>query len=290
MSALARQALAPSFGFNVDHFHPIHCSSSKPRLLLLHSKPFKPCQCLSSSPHSLTSYSSPEIFLPYLQQQEQDRQSEQNPQKDDEEDEEEEEDPIDPILDFFKSQTHTKDPARLSRLSLQKNRRSSWHLKRYLNKPQKQQQLESDVENISTVKEEVQQDDSPIAGRVGEILRIAMNLPENTTLGEMLEDYKGLVSEEECVEVLEVMAEDGLLMCCLYFYEWMRLHEPSLVTPRACTVLFPVLGRAGMGDQLLVLFRNLPQDKVFRDVHVYNAAISGLFCCKRYEILLTLKW
>ncbi|KAE8123994.1 hypothetical protein FH972_018906 [Carpinus fangiana] len=120
-------------------------------------------------------------------------------------------------------------------------------------------------------------------GVVAEIVRIARDLPENTTLGEVLGGYEKRVGEKECVELLGLMSEEGLVMSCLYFFEWMSLQEPSLLTPRACSVLFPVLGRARMGDKLLVLFRNLPSKKEFRDVHVYNAAISGLLCSGRYD-------
>ncbi|KAL3512639.1 hypothetical protein ACH5RR_025356 [Cinchona calisaya] len=38
-----------------------------------------------------------------------------------------------------------------------------------------------------------------------------------------------------------------------------------------------------MEDEIMVLFRNLPNGKRYRDVHVYNAAISGLLCSKRYD-------
>ncbi|KAE8736294.1 Detected protein of confused Function [Hibiscus syriacus] len=79
------------------------------------------------------------------------------------------------------------------------------------------------------------------------------------------------------------MGNEGLVLGCLYFFEWMHLQEPSLVTPRACSIIFPVLGRSGLGDKLMVLFRNLPQSKGFRDIHVYNAAISGLLSSKRYR-------
>ncbi|KAL5748249.1 hypothetical protein ACOSP7_025282 [Xanthoceras sorbifolium] len=281
MSALSPQILPSSFGFIGSHYPTHH--SSKPHLLL-HSKLFKPCPCLSATPPTFTPHSSPQIFLPFLQQHEQQQKQDPKPQKhaDEEEDEEEEEeDPIDPILNFFQSQTSTQDPPRLSKLSLQKNRRSSWHLRKSFNKPETQ--TESDINSIAIVKEEMQPTVPVAGGSVGEILRIARNLPNNSTLGEMLGGYEGRVSGRECVQVLELMGKEGLLMGCLYFYEWMRLHEPSLLTPRACSVLFPLLGRARMGDALIVLFQNLPQNKEFRDVHVYNAAISGLFCCGRYE-------
>ncbi|KAF2293236.1 hypothetical protein GH714_040592 [Hevea brasiliensis] len=92
-------------------------------------------------------------------------------------------------------------------------------------------------------------------------MQVARDLPENSTLGEQLSAFEGRISATECLEVLGLMGDVGMMTCCLYFFEWMRLQEPSLVTPRACTVLFPILGRAGMGDKLMILFRNLPQNK-----------------------------
>ncbi|PSR89490.1 Pentatricopeptide repeat-containing protein [Actinidia chinensis var. chinensis] len=124
---------------------------------------------------------------------------------------------------------------------------------------------------------------SKIDGVVGEILEIARHLPGNSNLGEVLGGFEGRVGKSECVEVLGLMGQEGLLMGCLYFFEWMGLREPSLITPRACLVLFPILGRAGMGDALMVLVRNLPNTEPFRDVGVYNAALSGLLWRGRYD-------
>ncbi|XP_058227493.1 pentatricopeptide repeat-containing protein At5g50280, chloroplastic [Rhododendron vialii] len=120
-------------------------------------------------------------------------------------------------------------------------------------------------------------------GVLGEILDIGRNVKENVTLGELLGPYEGRIGKEECVDLLGLMAQEDLVMGCLYFFKWMGLQEPSLITPQACSVLFPVLGRGGMGDALVVLVRNLPDTREFRDVHVYNAAISGLSCCGRYN-------
>lgn len=123
-------------------------------------------------------------------------------------------------------------------------------------------------------------------GVVAEILKIARDLPENVTLGEALErcDFGGKLGAEECLEVLRVLGEEGQVMSCLYFFEWMGSREPCLVTATSCSVLFPLLGRAGKGDELLVVLKNLPfkQNLNFRDVRVYNAAISGLLSCGRY--------
>jgi len=125
-------------------------------------------------------------------------------------------------------------------------------------------------------------------GVVGEIVQLARNLPQNLTLEEALGEYEGRVSEKDCWEVLEILGEEGLLLCCVCFFLWMRSQEPSLVTPRACIVLFPLLGKGGMGDDVMDLFRDLPSSVEFRDVHLYNATISGLLYGGRYTILAEL--
>ncbi len=195
------------------------------------------------------------------------------------------------MIRFFRSRTSasTQDPQREAKLSLQKNRRSAWHLASDI---VSETETESDIGDLLFEEKEqmshVNSDSRPLPeGIVGEIVKIARDLPENLTLGEVLGDYEKRVGEKQCVEVLGLMGEEGLVKGCLYFFEWMGLQEPSLVTPRACSVLFPVLGRAGMSEKLMVLFSNLPSKKEFRDVHVYNAAISGLLCSGRYGILGT---
>ncbi|CAK7336596.1 unnamed protein product [Dovyalis caffra] len=260
---------------------------SKPNLSIL-SKPSRRSFSLSATFPPSLSHSSPSIFLPFLEQEKQEVEHPETIQTQhndgtNEVDKEkgggggEEEDPIDPIIRFFKSQTSTtQDPPQQGKFALKKNRRSSWHLA---------PRFDTDAQN-----EEIQQIGTPSSvsgplpdGVVGEILKIAREVPKNMTLGEMLSGYEGRVSAKESVEILGLMGEEGLLMGCLYFYEWMGLQEPSLVTARACTVLFPILGRAGMCDKLVILFGNLPQQKEFRDVHVYNSAISGLLCCGRHN-------
>ncbi|KAK2429377.1 Pentatricopeptide repeat (PPR) superfamily protein [Trifolium repens] len=141
----------------------------------------------------------------------------------------------------------SQNPEKEAKLLLQNNRRSTWKLA--------SQQDEMGMEEISSLDEDNEEmgsqkkEPSFPEGVVGEIVQIARNLSQNLTLEEAL---------GEC-------------------------HEPSLVTPRAFTVLFPLLGKARMGDKLLVLFRNLPSSKEFRNVRVYNAAISGLLSDGRYE-------
>jgi hypothetical protein len=284
-AALTNQAsLSSPLLFNNPHPNPNY---SKSHLSIL-SKPSRQSFSLLA-----TSHSSPAIFLPFLEHEKQEvehlstAQTQQDGDGDDaneedkdgveegEEEEEEEEDSVDPILRFFKSQTSTThDPPRQGKFSLKKNRRSSWRLA---------PQFDSDTLNEESPQIVTSNSVSRLPDRVvGEILKLARELPKNMTLGEILGGYEGRVSAKESVEILGLMGEEGLLMGCLYFYEWMGLQEPSLVTARACTILFPILGRAGMGDKLVIFLRNLPQQKEFLDVHVYNSAISGLLCCGRY--------
>ncbi|KAF5476657.1 hypothetical protein F2P56_003372 [Juglans regia] len=288
--SFTRQHPTHPFPFIHSH-HPYH-HSPKPFISLLSKTP-KRFSLFATPPTSATSHSSDLIFLPFLQdeklQQEEDDVESPDDEEEEEEEDEEEGDPEDPMMRFFKSRTadSIKDPQPEGKLSLQKNRRSSWHLAVGIESVE-EPEIEFDVEK--TVIEEKEQIDSASSGSsvlpegvVGEIFQIARDLPANTTLGEVLGGFEERVDEKECVEVLGLMGEEGLLRGCLYFYEWMSLQEPSLVSPRACSILFPLMGRAGMGDELMVLFRNLPSKKEFRDVHVYNAAISGLLCSRRYD-------
>ncbi|CAM8894082.1 unnamed protein product [Rhodiola kirilowii] len=217
------------------------------RPVVLHRSEFSNRVSLKAA--ASVSDSSTSIFLPFLEE-------------DELEDkvlsvEEEEEEEVDPIINFFKSRASiTRDSAVESKLKLKKNRRTTWHLE--IENGSKSEEPEVvGGENVNSVKTEAPESSSSFEeeGVVERILRLARCLPENTTLGEVLGPFEG--------------------------------QEPSLVTPRACTVLFPLLGRAGMGDKLMILFTNLPKTKRLRDVHVYNAAISGLLCSGRYKDALT---
>lgn len=218
------------------------------------------------------------IFLPFLQKQ--DLKSQQ--EEEEEEDNEKKNQTLgeDPLVSFFKTRVSSRepDPGKQGKLSLQKNRKTSWHLA--ADADFGNEEWEDEVERGS---ETGLVGDSKIAGVVGEIVDVVKSLPENTSLGEKLAPFEGKIGERECVEVLGLMGEEGLLMGSLWFFEWMGLQDPSLVTPQAYSVMFPLLGRLGKGEELLVLFSNLPNVKEFRDIRVYNAAISGLSCCERYE-------
>lgn len=231
---------------------------------------------LHLAPLSATSNSSQSssIFLPHLQENQQEDPLQENPLQP----------TTDPFLKFFKTRVSTPepDPTREGKLTLQKNRRTSWHLAEDINA----QGVEPD---FSGPDPKPDPEEDPLCGTgdgnvVFEILKLAKSLPENSTLGEVLRPYEGILGKTECVKLLDLMGEEkGLVLSCLYFFEWMGLQEPSLISARACSVMFILLGRAGMGDKLMLLFDNLPNGKQFREAHVFTAAISGLFSCGRYS-------
>jgi len=285
--------------FNLTHY-TLSPSSSISHHFHVHtlSKPFFPTPfsrskisktlCLCASP-SNTIHSSPTpIFLPYLQQEQEPEPEEQEVIETIEEEKEQARDPDDPIYKFFKTRAAIsfQDPGKEGSLSLQKNRRISWHLASDASDPF-EEESETGLEDGSLLDEEknetvCEKKGLPLPeGIVGEIVQLARNLPQNLTLEECLVEYEGRVSEKECWEILQSLGEENLMVSCLYFFQWMRSQEPSLVTPRACTVLFPLLGKARMADKLMVLFSNLPSTKEFRDAHVYSAAISGLLSSGR---------
>ncbi|KAK8923838.1 Pentatricopeptide repeat-containing protein [Platanthera zijinensis] len=247
------------------------------RLLLRRSKTLFPP--LSSPASDAISAPPDPIFLRHLQLIEEDVEEDKNADEDFEEesplyfaaDRDDDQVDLDPIRSFFKSRTLVRDPKHEGS--------NAWSIADI-------DPLEADL--LDEADETLEFDSAaPVTlighGIVEEILQIAKNLPENSTLGDFLSPFAGKVGEGECIEILLRMSEEGLVWSCLYLFEWMGLQEPPLVTPRACSVLFPSLGRAGMGEKLMIIFENLPPIKNFRDVRVYNAAISGLSCCRRYD-------
>ncbi|XP_078432920.1 pentatricopeptide repeat (PPR) superfamily protein [Wolffia australiana] len=186
----------------------------------------------------------------------------------------------DPIRSFLESKTLTPDPAQEGSIFLQKNRRTSWRMAGSLDA------CDEDLEGITLgldFEPETQVLPSEDEGIVGEILRLSRNIPKNSTLGELLGPFEGKLEEGDCIRLLARLGKEGLTSQCLYLFEWMGLQQPSLVTPRSCSVLFPALGRAGKWKELVTLFKNLPKSKRFKDVHVYNAAVSGLASSGRYD-------
>jgi len=232
----------------------------------IHSKTPSSSLSLTAPPSSTTT----PIFLPLFEQHEHEEQQNEKSYHD-------------PIYKFFKTRTmlSSQNPSEEGKSLLRKNRRTTWNL---ASQDLHEEEVEEETEmGMNDEQMRSQKKESPLPkGVVGEILHLARNLPQNLTLEEALVDYEKRVSVKECLEVMEILGEEQLAVCCLYLFQWMRSQEPSLVTPKVFTVLFPLLGRSRMGDKLMVLFRNLPSSKEFRNVCVYNAAISGLLSDGRY--------
>ncbi|KAF3436674.1 hypothetical protein FNV43_RR19421 [Rhamnella rubrinervis] len=231
----------------------IHHHSSKHSLFLLQSKTSRLLSLCTAPPLPLTSPSPSLIFLPFLQEDENDVVVDDDDEQEDPKalEERELEDGPEP---------EPEDPLTVP----PKNRRSSWRLAgdtEFVDEAQTE--IDSEVEEL--IVEKAQMSSASVSTTLPEgTVRDFANCEEFAAefdFGEALGGFEGRVSEKQCVEVLKLMGEEGLFMGCLYFFEWMGLHEPSLLTPRACSVLFPMLGRARMGDKLMVLFMNLPPKK-----------------------------
>lgn len=115
------------------------------------------------------------------------------------------------------------------------------------------------------------------------IINIAKILPGNIMVADFLYPYIGRISHRDCNLLLQLLGEEGLYLQALHLLQWMRLKNPSLVTPTTYSIIFLLLGKAGMVEKLWALYRNMPQEREFHSVHVYNAMISGFSRSARYD-------
>lgn len=100
---------------------------------------------------------------------------------------------------------------------------------------------------------------------------------------EFLAGYsRRVLGEDECVELMKRMGEEGLPLRCLDLFRWMRVLEEQ-PTPQAWLVALVVLGRARMADEVLEILGRLPHERQFREAVLYNAAMSGVAYCGRYD-------
>uniref|UniRef100_A0ACD5U6J5 Uncharacterized protein n=1 Tax=Avena sativa TaxID=4498 RepID=A0ACD5U6J5_AVESA len=124
---------------------------------------------------------------------------------------------------------------------------------------------------------------------VDEILAFARSpvAADGSGFAEFLARYsRRALGEDECVDVMRRMGEEGLALGCLQFFRWMvrALEEqPMSSSPQAWLVALVVLGRARMADDVLEILGSLPPERGFREVVLYNAAMSGVAYCGRYD-------
>ena len=91
----------------------------------------------------------------------------------------------------------------------------------------------------------------------------------------------GKLSEEECVELMWRMSEEGLALGCARLFQWLREKQPVPVSPMAWLTAFVSLGRCDMADVVLEIVARLPLERDFREAVLYNAAISAVAYCRR---------
>ncbi|XP_047071794.1 pentatricopeptide repeat-containing protein At5g50280, chloroplastic-like [Lolium rigidum] len=124
---------------------------------------------------------------------------------------------------------------------------------------------------------------------VEEILAFARSpvAADGSGFAEFLAGYsRRALGEDECVEVMRRMGDEGLALgCLLHFFRWMTRmleEQPMSSSPQAWLVALVLLGRARMADDVLEILANLPLERGFREVVLYNAAMSGVAYCGRY--------
>uniref|UniRef100_A0A0D9WEQ0 Pentacotripeptide-repeat region of PRORP domain-containing protein n=1 Tax=Leersia perrieri TaxID=77586 RepID=A0A0D9WEQ0_9ORYZ len=94
----------------------------------------------------------------------------------------------------------------------------------------------------------------------------------------------GALSVEECVELMRRMGEEGLALGCLHLLRWMLAsEEPLLSSPKAWLLAVVALGRAQVADEVMEIVESLPRERRFGEVVLYNAAMSSLAYCGRYD-------
>ena len=119
---------------------------------------------------------------------------------------------------------------------------------------------------------------------INNVLNIAKGLPKNVTLQENLDDFCGRIDVICGNAILYRLMKEGLYWPALSFFEWMRLHTPSLLDSRSLCTVFTMLGEANMVDRAIVLFENLKDCNELLSVQVFNALLSALLKHRRYFI------
>ncbi|KAF8662134.1 hypothetical protein HU200_056327 [Digitaria exilis] len=98
---------------------------------------------------------------------------------------------------------------------------------------------------------------------------------------EFLAGYNhGDLSEEQCVELMRRMSEEGLALGCANLFQWLQEKQPVPVSRQLWLAGIVALGRCQMTDEVLEIVARLPSQREFREAVVYNAAISAVI---RYD-------
>ncbi|CAL5044776.1 unnamed protein product [Urochloa decumbens] len=93
----------------------------------------------------------------------------------------------------------------------------------------------------------------------------------------------GDLNEGSCVELMRRMSEEGLGLGCAHLFRWLQEKQPVLVSPQVWLAGIVALGRCRMADEVLEIVARLPSEREFRETVVYNAAISAVAYCERFD-------
>ncbi|KAH9307462.1 hypothetical protein KI387_035373 [Taxus chinensis] len=115
------------------------------------------------------------------------------------------------------------------------------------------------------------------------IINTAKSLPVDTMSTNFFNPYRKGISNTDCDLLLQLFGDEGLISQALHLLDWMGLQDPSMVSPKSYSIVFLLLGKAGLPENLWVLFEDMPDGKEFHCVNVYNALISGFSSCSRYD-------
>ncbi|CAN6208844.1 unnamed protein product [Urochloa humidicola] len=107
---------------------------------------------------------------------------------------------------------------------------------------------------------------------------------ESPAFTDFLAGYRhGDLSEGACVELMRRMSEEGLALGCADLFRWLREKQPVKVSPQVWLAGIVVLGWCRMADEVLEIVARLPSEREFREAVVYNAAMSAVAYCGRYD-------
>ncbi|RLN13554.1 pentatricopeptide repeat-containing protein [Panicum miliaceum] len=107
---------------------------------------------------------------------------------------------------------------------------------------------------------------------------------EDSSFTEFLASYSHEdLSEGACVELMRRMFEEGLALGCVHLFQWLREKQPVPVSPQVWLAGIVALGRCQMADEVLEIVARLPPEREFCETVVYNAAISSVAYCERYD-------
>lgn len=114
---------------------------------------------------------------------------------------------------------------------------------------------------------------------VGELVRGGRDV--TNSVYDVMESYSEVLSTFDGNLAIEALGQKRHFRQAFAVFEWMRSHDPSMVNARSYSLIFPLLGRAGMLGKARLLFQNMRDERQFHCIQVYNSYIGVLLTCGR---------